>query len=235
MSPREAAELAIDIHYDLDRIIAGGCALDDEEWAVLHAMYDAEIAYTDHMVGRLIEHLRSLDLGDWDSEGLLLHVRHQPESETPLKNGTEAERAIAVGEHYAEVIDDYVRINRDDVRDEYGREPLVTTQQGRISNGTIRETVYRVTRPCIVGRECPHGRDESECEALESYQSSKCPSSRSPHTIRRGAITRMLRKGVPEEVVSDRSNATPDVLEQHYDQRSERERAERRREFLDDV
>lgn len=64
MSGREAAELALDIHYDLDEIVANGCKLTDEEWAALQAMYDAEIAYTDEMVGRLIAHLRSLDLND---------------------------------------------------------------------------------------------------------------------------------------------------------------------------
>lgn len=64
MGPREAAEFALDVHYDLTEIIAGGCSLDDDEWAALKAMYDAEIAYTDEMVGRLVEHVRSLGLED---------------------------------------------------------------------------------------------------------------------------------------------------------------------------
>jgi len=199
-------------------------------------------ASRDHVITAILWHtgirigtLRSMDVSDWDSEALLLKVRHNPDSDTPLKNGTAAERSIVVGEHYGQVIDDYLAFNREDTTDDAGRSPLITTRFGRIANATIRETIYRLSRPCIVGRDCPHDRDEDDCEALEPYQASQCPSSRSPHSIRRGAITRMLREGVPEEVVSDRSNATPDVLEQHYDERSERERAERRRDFLDDV
>jgi uncharacterized sulfatase len=64
MSPKEAAEFATEIHYNLEETIADGCELTDEEWAALHAMYDAEIAYTDDMVGRLIEYVRSLPLED---------------------------------------------------------------------------------------------------------------------------------------------------------------------------
>lgn len=64
MSPREAAEFAVEVHYDLDEIIANGCDLSDDEWAALEAMYDAEIAYTDEMVGRLIDYVDSLDMDD---------------------------------------------------------------------------------------------------------------------------------------------------------------------------
>lgn len=59
MEPREAAEFALDVHYDLPSIIAGGCDLDDGEWAALKAMYDAEIAYTDEMVGKLVDDVRA--------------------------------------------------------------------------------------------------------------------------------------------------------------------------------
>ena len=45
----------------------------------------------------------------------------------------------------------------------------------------------------------------------------------------------MLREGTPEGVVSDRSNVSSDVLETHYDRRTERERMEVRREFLNDA
>jgi len=64
MSADEAAAFAMDFHYDLDEIIANGCDLTDDEWDAIFAMYDAEIAYTDHMVSRLVEHVRSLDIGD---------------------------------------------------------------------------------------------------------------------------------------------------------------------------
>ncbi len=64
MDPREAAEFAVDVHYNMEEIVANGCDLTDREWEALRAMYDAEIAYTDEMVGRLVDHVRSLPLGD---------------------------------------------------------------------------------------------------------------------------------------------------------------------------
>jgi uncharacterized sulfatase len=63
MSAAEAAEFAMDVHRTLDEQIAEGLDFTDEEWAALHAMYDAEIRYTDEMIGRLFEHVQSLDLG----------------------------------------------------------------------------------------------------------------------------------------------------------------------------
>ena len=64
MSADEAAEFAIEFHYNLDEMIANGCDLTDDEWEAIFALYDAEIAYTDHMVGRLVDHVRSLDVGE---------------------------------------------------------------------------------------------------------------------------------------------------------------------------
>jgi hypothetical protein len=67
--------------------------------------------------------------------------------------------------------------------------------------------VYEWTRPCLLA-ECLHERDPDTCEAMQTPKPSACPSSRSPHGIRRGALTRMLREGVPEGVVSDRSDVS---------------------------
>jgi len=83
--------------------------------------------------------------------------------------------------------------------------------------------------------DCPHDKDPSTCEYMDSRRASECPSSHSPHGIRRGALTRMLRNGTPEEIVGDRSNVSRDVLEQHYDRRTERERMELRRDLLEDL
>lgn len=59
MSPKEAAETAMFMHENIEEIIANGCELKDEEWGALHAMYDAEIKYTDACVGRLFDFLES--------------------------------------------------------------------------------------------------------------------------------------------------------------------------------
>jgi hypothetical protein len=56
-----------------------------------------------------------------------------------------------------------------------------------------------------------------------------------PHPIRRGYITQLLRAGVPVEVVSERCNVTPAVIDQHYDVRSEEDRMRQRQEVLDGV
>ena len=63
----------------------------------------------------------------------------------------------------------------------------------------------------------------------------KCPEAVSPHAIRRGSIMHYLAKDVPTEVVSDRMNVSRDVLDQHYDKRSEEGKLEQRRGYLENV
>jgi hypothetical protein len=73
----------------------------------------------------------------------------------------------------------------------------------------------------------------NECEATFSSRYSKCPFNASPHDIRRGSITHYLTEDVPEKVVSDRMNVSKDVLDKHYDKRSEEVKVEQRREYLE--
>jgi hypothetical protein len=40
---------------------------------------------------------------------------------------------------------------------------------------------------------------------------------------------------VPETVVGDRANVSQEVLDQHYDRRTDREKMELRRQYLDDL
>ncbi|KAA9406715.1 site-specific integrase [Haloarcula sp. CBA1131] len=209
--------------------------------AILDHLDRYQYASREHVIFGILWHtgirlgsLRSLDLDDFDADGQYLQLRHRPETGTPLKNGRAAERSIAVGDFYTEVIQEYIENHRDSVTDDYGREPLITSDRGRLSETPIRSTVYQWTRPCMVG-ECPHGENPESCEYMTRDTASGCPSSRSPHGIRRGSITKHLRDGTPEEVVSDRMNVSNDVLDQHYDQRSEREKMEVRREFIDDA
>jgi site-specific recombinase XerD len=176
--------------------------------------------------------LRAIDLDDCEleSDEPGIHLQHRPS--TALKNQGKSQRWLALRESTADVVSDYIDGPRIDKVDEAGRRPLLTTRQGRVHRGTIRNWMYLMTRPCWIGEECPHDRDPETCEATDKSQMSKCPSARSPHDARSGAITDHLTGDVPPQVVSDRMDVSEDVLEQHYDKRSEREKMNQRREYL---
>jgi hypothetical protein len=164
--------------------------------------------------------LHALDLGDFNysSDGSTLEFVHRPESGTPLKEGLAHEASISLTEEVGEALQDYVVHQRQDVTDDTGREPLFTTANGRISKSTIQEYVYKWSRPCAIGEECPHDRDPAECEAAQTAKAaSKCPDSRSPRPIRSGYITAKLNAGSSYEAVCQRVGATKTVLKKHYD------------------
>ncbi|USZ71252.1 tyrosine-type recombinase/integrase [Natronosalvus halobius] len=176
--------------------------------------------------------LRALDISDYHPTEQYLEVKHRPESETPLKNDENGERLIALSDDVCTLLDDWIEMNRPEVHDDYGRKPLLATSQGRIHYSTIQHYCYLMTRPCEYTSACPHGRTVDSCEAVEPDSASKCPSSRSPHALRRGSITANLQQDVPEKAISDRAQVSQDVLEQHYDNRSEKEKMEQRREYF---
>ncbi|WP_224332909.1 tyrosine-type recombinase/integrase [Haloprofundus halobius] len=163
--------------------------------------------------------LRSIDVDDLRPEKHAVYLRHRPQSETPLKNGQKSERWVWLGPTLSQIVEDYVEHHREDVKDDHGRKPLLSSRFGRLSETAIRNCCYRMTQPCVL-EECPHGREPRTCEAVgEQSLPSKCPSSRSPHAFRRGAITDHLNRGVPPEVVSERADVGLDVLYKHYDAR----------------
>lgn len=53
--------------------------------------------------------------------------------------------------------------------------------------------------------------------------------------MRRSSITYHLREDVPVPVLSDRMNVSPDVLDAHYDQRTQQEKMEVRRDYIDEL
>ena len=61
------------------------------------------------------------------------------------------------------------------------------------------------------------------------------PYSVSPHAVWKGAITAHRNANVPKEIASDRMDVSPEVLDKHYDQATESEHRQRRKNFLDDV
>lgn len=180
---------------------------------------------------------RSLDLADYSTKQAHVKLKHRADTDTPLKNKSEGERIVTLSTATCGIVDDWIEYNRPEVTDDHGRSPLFTTSHGRASRTTFRETIYRLTRPCEFSGDCPHGRDLDDCEAEANGQrrASKCPSSVSPHPIRRGSLTHHLKNDVPEKVVSDRANVSPDVLDKHYDERSEQVKAEQRRGYLSNL
>lgn len=179
--------------------------------------------------------IHALDLQDYDAGDQYLEVHHRPDTGTPIKNKENGERLVALSPAICDLLDDWLDDQRPSVVDDFGREPLVAASHGRAHRTTLRSYVYAWTRPCMYGAGCPHDRDSEECEAIDYDQASRCPSTVSPHAIRRGSITHALNSDVPAWAVSDRANVSLDILDRHYDRRSEREKMEQRRSFLDNI
>jgi site-specific recombinase XerD len=185
--------------------------------------------------GTRIGAAHSLDLEDYDRDEQYVELHHRPDTGTRLKNKTDGERYVSLSAEVCDALDGYIKYNRDNATDEYGREPLFTSRNGRVGKSSLRDSIYRITRLCQYTGDCPHDREIDSCEAMEKDKASKCPSSVSPHAIRRGSITYHLSEDVPDKVVSDRMNVSLDVIEKHYDRRSEQEKADQRRNYLDNV
>jgi site-specific recombinase XerD len=217
--------------------------LDDERAEeVLGYLRRYEYASRPHVVLALMWHtmmrvgaIHALDCDDYNADEQSLEVVHRPDTETPIKNSEDGERYIALSEEICELLDNWLADRRPDVKTDAGRRPLIATPQGRAHTTTLRTDCYRYTRPCISSGECPHGRYIDDCTATEYDSASECPSSVSPHALRRGGITHALQQDWPMKAVGDRANVSEQVLELHYDQRSEKAKMEQRRGYLDDL
>ena len=199
-----------------------------------------ERASRDHVIMALLWYtgcrlggLRALDLNDYEAEADALTWRHRPETGTPLKNKADSERDVSLDPGVSTIVDEYIRHKRIDTVDDHGRQPLITTQRGRIAKNTIRTTSYRWTLPCVTTNECPHDKEIDDCGWTEHGHRSKCPSSRSPHRIRTGSITWMRECGMQPADVAERVDATPETIRHHYEFSDPRKRMEQRRNQLD--
>jgi len=240
-----------DLHEKFEALMPQLDTTDEQSEAILRAEQAEELldyqrtfeyASRPHIIMEILWHtgirlgaLHSLDLDDYDEDEERISLHHRPETETPLKNGIEGERMIALNADVCRVIEDWRDHQRHDVEDEYGRKPLLTTQNGRLPRSSIRDAVYKVTRPCYFTDDCPTGRDPDDCEATRYPTYCKCPVNVSPHAIRRGSITHFLTEDVPETVVSDRMNVGQDVLDTHYDKRDEEVKVEQRRDYINGI
>lgn len=201
-----------------------------------------EYASREHVVwllhchtGRRPGGIHALDLQDvhLEVDEPYIEFRHHPETE--LKNNERSEQLVNLDERVAQVLQDYIDDQRIDVTDDYGREPLITSRYGRLAISTMRRYFYKWSRPCEITGECPHGRTINDCEATQSSDhASKCPSSHSPYDARHGYITQKRREGVPLPLLSDRCDTSEEILKKHYDERTDDEKRELRREFLDE-
>jgi len=160
--------------------------------------------------------IRALDVADWDSENQKLVFMNRPERGTRLKKGDTHQRKVVLSSEPAQVVDEFLAKNRLNKHDENGREPLFASRQGRPTKSTITNWLYAATQPCIM-QECPHSKERHNCEWTKQTKASQCPSSSSPHPIRRGSITWQLNIGRDPKNVAARAATTPEVIRRYYD------------------
>lgn len=174
--------------------------------------------------------LRSIDLDDYHPEDHYVELCHRPETGTPLKNKEHSEREVNLAIWCCSLLDNYIEGHRHEVTDDYGRSPLFTTEQGRVSHSNVRDHINQVTRPCDYTNECPHNREIIDCEATTRLHAARCPSSIAPHDLRRSSVTHLLDEGHRKELVADRVDLSVRTMEEHYDKRSEAEKRQLRRD-----
>ncbi|MFB6127182.1 MAG: tyrosine-type recombinase/integrase [Halolamina sp.] len=179
--------------------------------------------------------IHGIDLQDFDPGERCVEFVHRPNTGTPLKNKINGERMVSLREPVVEAIQTYIRSNRRDMADEFGRSPLFTTAHGRASKTAIRTWCYMSTHPCVA-QPCPHGHEKATCEFRGYATASQCPSAYGPHHVRTGSISWHRDRGVPKEITGERVNASEDVIDRYYDKSTKHERMElRRRPHLDKV
>jgi len=167
-------------------------------------------------VGARRSGIQSLDVDDWNPDDRTLAFLNRPERGTRLKNGRQHERKVVLSERPAAALNEYVTRERIEKHDEHGRRPLFSSRQGRPTKSTITNWTYQATTPCL-WQECPHSKDRHRCEWTEQTEASKCPSTKSPHPVRRGSITWQLNIGRDPGDVAARAATTPQVIRRYYD------------------
>lgn len=217
----------------------------DHAQGILAYLKKYEYATLRHIMFSLFWHtgcrmggLRALDLQDYYPDRYrkpLLDFNHRPESGTPLKKEQWGEREVPLSDEMGTLIDDYIEGHRHDVTDRNGREPLLTTKQGRPQKTTIQRNIYKVTTPCYIGFECPENKDPKKCDFTEYNQASKCPDSVSPHGVRRAFVTKMRDMGADFDTIGERVDASPRTLREHYDTPTPQEKRDRQLKWVDKV
>jgi len=173
---------------------------------------------------------QSIDVDDVDLEDGYIELRHQPERGTPLKNKRDGERFLNLNQETADILADWIHERHPETEDDHGRVPLLGTNYGRISKSNLRKQVYWATAPQFVGDDCSCDVDDHDYNRIH-----ECDDAVSPHALRRGSITWLLREEVPKPVVSERANVSSEILDAHYNETSLREQMELREKHLDNI
>lgn len=190
--------------------------------------------------------LRALDLEDYHRDKGYIEIKHRPEQGTPLKNGKSevegegGEREVNLPAWVCAALNKHIdgcgdpnKPKREESTDEFDRQPLFTTSNGRVSVSTVYRRLNQVTQPCWHGADCPEDRNPETCEWRNNNNKlNKCPASTSPHPVRRGAICHYLNKGVSKDIICERADLSRPVLNRHYDLRTQREARRQRRQEL---
>lgn len=223
-------------------------APDDEFVEKLRAYLDNyHYASREHVVVELLCEIAArigavyaLDIGDYNPEEQYLSFRHRPEKpdtgydDTSLKNQKGSERIVNLPKYLCTILDHYIEQHRPDVVDKYDRRALITTKQGRAPTRTLRQGLYKITRPCVFQNTCTvEGVSEDNCSATKARYASKCDGNFAAHAFRKWSIMHQLNEGIPIEKVSNRTDVSVPVLKKHYDIRSKEKRAEARLEIYE--
>jgi integrase len=176
----------------------------------------------------------ALDIDDYDALDSSVTFLNRKETGTPLKNGNNSERKVELRENVIEVLNDYISARRVETTDEYSREPLFTTPNGRMWRQRAYKDYVGLSRPCVYDGTCPHDRDQGDCTAAtKKKQADECPSSGTLHAIRHGSITAHLNGDWPVRHVSERCDVSAPVLKKHYDTRTMEDKRQTRRKYID--
>jgi len=208
----------------------------DQAFKLMNYLRKFEYASTKHVVFELMWHtaarvggIRALDVTDYYPREAYIEFKHRPGTDTPLKNGENGERPVAINDEMCTLLDDYLDHTRKDRPDSFGRDPLITSRQGRPSTETLRPWIYQITQPCYYTGKCPVDKDPESCQYQSYDHLSKCPEKMYPHAIRRGSLTYHLLRDWSKEDLGERADVSNAVLEKHYDRRTDKEKLDRRR------
>lgn len=159
--------------------------------------------------------VHALDVDDSDPDEQSVKVRYRPETGTPIKNQGEGERKVSLSDQICDLLADWLATQRHSSDRRIRPRTAPGFEAGTNEQDDASGLRLPLDASLSVHNEWSHDRDLGECSAIERDTAYRCPSSVSPHAIRRGSITHSLNSDTPDKVVSDRANVSQRVIEQH--------------------